>query len=187
MQIKWLARALTDPLAISNMRLPVHCGHHDTIRRRHRLQHMHQWRHMANSISTISTNISHHRRRHRRRRHTSDARLAIEMEIVASLRSQRHRCPPDRRYTINSNSTSKLASTLTKQCTKRMWRTVAVANVYDIDRIIDVHYFDAFSIICGTRGPASNFHLQLVIFPTFFISFKWEIEKFRVIKFHSKK
>lgn len=149
------------------MRVPVHCGHRDTIRRRHRSQHLHQWRRTANSI-TISTstrsrsNSSSHRCRRRCRCATSNTiAQTIEMVIAASLRSQRHQCQPDRRCTIN-NSTSKLASTLTMQCTKRISNTVAAANGYDIDPITDVHCFDAFSIICGTLGPVSNSHLQLV-------------------------
>lgn len=173
MQIKWLARAHTDPLAISNMRLPVHCGHHDTIiRQRHPSQHLHQWQHTANNIINISTNHRHvcHRRRHHiiiTNNTIINTAQTIEMEIVASLQLQPHQCQPDRQCTINNNSTSKSASTLTKQFKKKMLNTAAAVNVYDIDRIIDVHYFDAFSIICGTHGPVSNFHRQLVNFHNF--------------------
>lgn len=172
MQIKWLVRAHTDPLAVNNMRLPVH----DTkIRRRHRSQHTHQWHRTVNSSITINS-IS---QRRRCCRNTIDTASTIEMETVALRQSQPHRCQPDRRCTtINNSSTSKLASTSTMRCRKRMsnMAVVAASNVYDIDRIIAGHYFDAFSIICGTRGPASSFHHQPVNFYSV-IQFEREIER----------
>lgn len=159
MQIKWLARAHTDPLAISNMRLAVHYGHHDTIRPHHRSQQLHQLCNTVNII-TNTNNISSYNNINS---NSSSISQATEMEIAALLRSQPHQCQPDRRCTI-SNSTSKLASTLTRRpCKKKMSNTAAAVNVHDIDRITNVHYFDAYSIIYGMRGPVSNFPLQLVI------------------------